>query len=468
MAGTSQEINLCCEGEPVTPYNPKNGRRRRSGHSSFFDNITNPIPAETEDSVELKEFFRTWDFVPYAGNCQDSGHTLLKWYINIAKLSPTTGAAISKLNTYAFGSKAMFVRAEDPEYSLGVEAAPLSQAEAAAYLQSLKEYISFDSPISEFHRKIGWSYKATGNAWVEMSIAVKNGQARVNLRYHKPQRVLYKNTEAGEMRVAGISPKWDTNYLKKHPPRYVPMYPNYVQDTDGVLRTMFHLKSGDNDWYGRPDTEEVDLDKANEAQNSLYVVGQTGNRFSPRLIVEMEESEDPIIDDRQAQSEGFESFADKMEYNFSPKHGQAQDLFFATRPYGSRPMSVVQIQPNTNQDWYKVMGEVKSGAILRSFGLTPRFMGYDVSGGLSGADAFLTDYLANNEPTINEYRGTITDFTNQIISKAWEALQMPEMAYASITFASPIQKTVEEFKTRSANGNSNNPLGGNTVQPGGQ
>lgn len=468
MAGTSQEIDLCCADETPTPYNPKMGRRRRSGHTSFFDNFVNPIPAEVSDAAELKEFFKTWEFVPYAGSAQDSGHSLLKWYINLAKLSPTTGAAISKLNTYAFGSKAMFVRSEDPEYSLGVEAAPLSQAEAQAYLDSLKAHVQFDSPISEFHRKIGWSYKATGNAWVELSIAVKNGQAQASLRYHKAQRVLYKNTAAGEMRIVGISAKWSSDYLKKNPPRYVPIYPNYVQDDNGVLRTMFHLKAGDNDWYGRPDTESADLEKANEAQNSLYLIGQTANRFTPRLIIEMEESEDPIIDDKQAQSEGFTSFADKMEYNFAAKSGNPQDLFFATRPFGARPMNVVQIQPNTNQEWYKVMGAVKSGSILRAFGLTPRFMGFDVSGGLSGADAFLTDYLANNEPTINEFRGAVTAFTNKILTAIWDALQMPEMAFASITFTSPIQKTVEEFKTKTANGNSNNPLGGNTVQPGGQ
>ena len=467
MAGTTQEIDLCCEDTPTQGYNPKMGRRRRSGHLTFFDNVVNPIPSEVADADELKKFFKEFQFVPYAGATQDSGHTLLLWYIGLAKLSATAGAAIRKLNAYAFGSKAMFVRSEDPEYSLGVEAAALSQSEAAAYLEALKTYIAFDSPVGDFHRHIGWSYKPTGNAWVEMSVAVYNGQPRVNLKYHKPMRVLYKNTEAGEMRAVGISPVWKADYLRKNPPRYVPIYPNYVQDSDGVLRTMFHLKHGENDWYGRPDTEFVDMDKANEVQNSLYLVSQTANKFTPRLIIEVEDSEDPVIDEQQAQKEGYGSFYEKLEANMAAKSGDPQDVFFSSRPFGSRPMFVFQIQPNTNQDWYKVMGEVKAGNILRAFGLTPRFMGFDVAGGLSGADAFLTDYLTNNEPTINEFRGIITGFTNRILSAAWQAISMPELAQTSITFASPIQKTVEEFKTRPVNGNSNNPVGGNTVQPGG-
>lgn len=464
MAGTQE---TCCD-DTATGYNPKMARKRRSGRVKFIDNLRNPLPAEVQDNRLLKNVFSEFKYVPYAGSTDKSGHTLLYWYLDIASLSHTTGAAIKKLNTYAFGSRAMFVRAEDPDYSLGIDPPPLSQADASAYYEALTTYIAFDRRVSDFHKLIGTSYKACGNAWVEMVIAVRNAEARVTLHYHKPTRVLYKNTEAGEPREVAISPVWKADYLRKYPAREVMLYPNFTQAPDGTLRTMFHLKHGENDWYGRPDTAFVDLDKANEAQNSLYLVKQTGNQFTPRLIMEVEQGEDPVIDNQNAKELGFNSFYDQLEANMSNDADDPQDVFFASRPAGSRPMTIVQIKPNTNESWFEKMGDLKSGNILRAFGLTPRFMGVDVSGGLSGAEAFLTDYLTNNEPTINDHRGTITGFTNGILSAAWDALGMPDLKAVSLTFTAPIQKTVDDFKNRTSNAASNNnTVGGSAVQPGG-
>lgn len=438
--------------------------QRRVGQASLFQNVANPIPNEVEDSSELLKFFQTYNFVPYAGSYLHSGHSLLVWYLALAKLSSTTGAAIKKLNSYAFGSKAMFVRTEDPEYSLGIEAQPLSTVEAQTYLDALKTYVTFDCNVSEFHKKIGWSEKVTGNAWVEMSIAEKLGERRVHFRYHKPLQVLYLNTKPGEAKIAVVSPVWTESYLREKPARQIPIYPNFVREK-GVLKTMFHLKTGQNDWYGRPDTDFVDLQKNNEAQNALYLIKATNTNFTPRVIMEIEENGiNPTIDDDQARKDGYDDYYDQLEQNLTNLGERPQGFVFVTRPFGARPMMIKEIAPNTNENWYKTIGAENSGAILRAFGLSPGFLGFEVTRGLSGQDGYGMDYLWNNEPAINEHLNRITNFTNSLLTAAWNALEI-DLNYASLTFTTPVKNALEDLKN--GNDGTDNSMGSDTVQPGG-
>ena len=109
-------------------------------------------------------------------------------------------------------------------------------------------------------------------------------------------------------------------------------------------------------------------------------------------------------------------------------------------------MFVYQVEPNTNESWYKETGEIASGHILRNHGCTLRFMGYEVPSGFS-TDVYIADYVLHMEPVISELRNRILNFTNGGLTATWlELFNKPEMNQYSLTFTSPIQSTIEQFQ----------------------
>lgn len=444
--------NGCCEDDvlknPFTDFRRKNKR----GNMHLFD-AQNPIPDEVKDTDELSKVFEEYKLVPYAGRDGKTGDSLLDWYTMLAQLSPTNAACIQKTCAYVVGSKAKFVRAEDPEYDPGTENAPMTTAESAAYEAALKESVVFTGGVRAFHKNIVASMKRNGNAFVELAVSSINGQTRAVLTYVRTTHVKYKVSKPGEVQAVAISPVWESGYLKKNAPRILPLAPVFVDD-NGVKRAVFHLKEGDNAWYGRPDSKGADLYKYREVQDSIYVIKQSAANFVGQLIIEVEDDDSgssPAIDNEAAKRAGFDSFATRMEQNYTQKGDDPQAVMVTARPIGSRPMFVFQVKPNTNENWYKVTGEISESKIIMAHGLTQRFMGMDVSNGLA-TDAFVSDYVMNVEPVINDLRNTVMAFTNSILTYVWEFAGKPNLNLFSLTFQSPIQSQIEQYKTNATNG----------------
>lgn len=417
------------------------GRRSKSGNLTLFD-VKNPIPDEITDTDQVSKFFETYRFVPFAGSEKGTGDKTLAWYLMLAKLSSTFAACVGKLKSYVVGSKAKVVIATDPEYD--VPAPDPNDSEVAAYLQKLKEVVEFEGGVIKFHELIFEAFKNTGNAFAELVLTNVNGIVRAKIIRHKTTTVRYKVTEPGQPKVVGISPVWTAKYLKKNPAKLRPLFPVVVNE-GGVLSTVFHLKNGDNEWYGRPDSEGSTLNKYRQVQDAVYLIKQAASNFVGQLIIEVEDDTAPVIDEADAQRSGFDSFAERFEQNFTMKGDDPQAVLVTSRPIGARPMNVFQVKPNTNQDWYKVTGEIDETKIITSMNLTRRFMGLEVGSGLSET-AFLEDYITNVDPVVRKNRATLMNFTNWILSAVWEFANMPEMNKYSLDFESPVTQMIQDFQ----------------------
>lgn len=451
MADTVLNGSDCCP--ETTQQNPKARLRSRSSSTGLhLYNLQNPIPSEIEDTDDLKSMFKKWRFIPYAGTTKESGQSLLIWYLMLEKLSPTHNACISKKVKYAVGSKVRFTRAQDPEFEItDEETNPLSVNEQISYRDLLNEFFEFENGIGDFHRNIARNFEITGNALVEMSFAETLGVIRVNLKVHRPTHWLFLETEPDEPKIVAISPIWTDSYLNKHEPRYVPLsVPGNVQwvKENGVFHTVFQLKNGDNTWYGRPESQGSDVYKYREVQDEIYLVKEAGANFTGRVIIEVEDTDpehEAAIDDTGAENQQFENFADRFRQNFTHQGENPQSVLVTSRPYGSRPMLVFQVKPNTNENWYKVTGEIAENKILRSHGLTRGFLGFEVQHGFA-TDVFISDYVMNNAKTIEDLRDRVTKFTNAIITEGLKIINREQFNQFSITFATPIQGAIDEYK----------------------
>lgn len=471
-------VNGCCDESPTQvtpPFSELRGKRKTRGLKLF--ELENPIPAEITDTRDIEKIFNEFRLVPFAARDKRTGHALLYWYLMLAQLSPMNAACIEKVKKYVVGSKAVVERREDSDFDTGEERAAVTTAEVVRFRDTLNEMVNFEGGVRKFAQNLQWSYDATGNAFVEASYSVVNGQFRFNLKYRKTTQVLYRLTKPGEVRQVAISTVWTYDYLKKFPPVILPVSepgkePIWFQDETGAYRTVFHLKAGQNAWYGRPESEGADLYKYREVQDSIYMIRQSAGNFVGQLIIEVEDDDptnNPAINDEDAKRAGFDSFVDRMEENYTNKGDDPSSVIVTARPAGGRPMFVFQVKPNTNENWYKVTGEMNEQRILRAYGLTLRFMGFDASTGFS-SDTFIADYVMNVEPVLNEKRNTLMGFVNKILTAIWETAGREELNDYALNFRSPIASQIEQFKTVTAqNGiaNDNNGGGGATEQPGG-
>lgn len=350
------------------------------------------------------------------------------------------------------------------------------------YRDAVKEFFDFNGSIRKFHQRAAWSYEAVGDAWAEMSFAETMGVGRVFVKNHRCTHCKYVKGEAGQMDVVAISPVWDLTYLKLHPPRMIPLYPMFLRDTDGTMRTMFHLKNGDNKWYGRPESKGSDLYKYREVQDAIYLIKQAAANFTGQLIIELEDDNPEFaLDEDEADEAGYSDLAERFEDNYTQKADKPQAVVVSARPYGGRPMFVFQISPNTAQEWYKVTGEIAEQKIVRSHGVNLRFMSFDVAAGFS-TETYISDYLINAEPAINRLREDVTGWSNKILTAGWKLLNKEKLwDKRSVTFMPPIQGLIEEYRKKQTMLNApkapvqpnqppsnepDNAAGGNNVQPG--
>jgi len=463
----------------TTDYNPKqeaaNRKRRRKTSVQLF-HLQDPIPNEIADADELKKFFQRWNLVPFAGSVLESGHSLLAWYLALAKLSNTHGSCVSKLNLYAFGGAMRAEYSTVQDFDTGEERRPVPTPVAQQYRDVLFSTIEFEGGWRQVHYWLAWALKMTGNGWIELRAATIMGQTQFVIRYHKVMNVLYLNTKKDEPKMVAVSPVWTDEYLSRKPFRKIPVskpgqMPVFVENEDGTFSTMYHLCNGLVSWYGRPDSEHADLQKMQEAQHAMYLIKQADVNFIPQLIIEVEEEnqlKDPPFDDDDAAGSGFDSFADRWEQNYTMKSDDPQGVVLSSRPFGSRPMAVFQIKPNTNENWFKVTGQDAAERILRAHGCTLRFLGFDASNGFS-SDTFLADYVFNMEPVIHAHRDMVTNFMNGILSTVWALIGRQDLDELSITFSSPISAAIEDYKKSKSNEqNNNNGPGSAAVQPGRQ
>ncbi len=446
----SDTANGCCDDQAVLSGNPKADRNKRRKPFAVITSLPDPLPHEVEDTDDLQKFFEKWRFVPFATTDRGTGHKLLFWYMLLAQRSPTHSACMNKKCTYAFGTAPTTIRAKNPEFDTGVELVDPTTADKVKYEKAFTEVIKWSLPVRQFHRQAGIYYQGTGNVWVELSFNQTAGQSRAFVKLHKPLHCLYLDTEPGQPRLVGISPIWTDSYLRKHEPRIVPIYPNFSADTDGTIRTMFHLKSGDNTWYGRPESEASDLNKYSEVQATFYRIRNAHGEFAGTLILELEEENRTQFmqaNNAAAKTAGFDSVADRFQHEYTQMGDNPKQVLVMTRSFGAKPMFVFAVPSNTSQGYFKGIKEIDADQILITHETTKRFMSFDVATGFA-QDAYLEDYVINMEPVINNFRETILIFTNSIISAVWTLAGMDEFNLQSIWFDAPISSQIEQFKKK--------------------
>lgn len=442
------------------PHTTKNRRRL-----NLFDLTAkkNPVVEQIVDSSELTKFFRDNKFIPFAGTDKGTGHTLLQFLLAMRNLSDTNGSCIETMKTYCFGGKIAFEQSVDVVFDTGTEHGEISTSDMIAYAAFLKMVDINIGTYKDLAETLFDSYKTTGNAYVTVTLSQTLGQKKATVSYYSSDRCLYYATKVGEAKVIAISNKWTDQYLRENPPVLVPLFPNFATDELGNQVTMFHLKDGNNEWYGRPDSFQSFQYQYHEFINSQYLINQTDNGFTGKVLLEFE-SDDPehssvIEDDNLGE---FDSVGQRFNANFTNASDDPSSVIISERPYGAKQVFVHEFKPNTNENYFDKIGTIAKNKIIAAHQMTVRMLGDTSGSGMSGNAAM--DDLKMRLPIIEGYQTMIATQLNQINRVIENFYEEKRFEGISIKFVSPYVQILEDLKAADANGQGANIATGGAQQ----
>ena len=447
--------------------------RRRVSAILEFDNPVSPIPEQIRDPEEYRRLFGGIErlFVPYAGNDRYTAHGLLDFLYNLAEISPTQSGVIEKKQRYAFGGKVKIVSRQDPEFDLG-ETPEVPPQEQKKFLQDFLPLIEiYDNSgqrvsVRDLARYQLADDERCGNFYFEICMTQVRGVKTFKVYTHDPRFCTYVVTPKGAQRYIAVSPIWTLDYLLRHPPAVLPLYPTFEKE-GGVQRTIVHVKNGNLAWYGRPGSVASVLDQFLEFQNADYKVKHTHTNFVGQALIEVEGAPGTptIVNDVQARDQGFDDASVQFAHNFSNVASNPQRVLLMERPMGAKEAFVHEFKPNTQEQWFRFSGEDARDNILKSHGGFPKmlFLGEGASG--FSTDMFLDQFEVYEATTNTDIQTEFAAAINDIIFKeAVKFFERPDMEDLGIKFTSPFEQLLK--RRQDAADNNNNRVGGSEVQPG--
>lgn len=433
-------MSVLIDGQLVPPPGVKGGLRQRSGKKAFrFADLPDPIPAEIRDTKEIQKFLKDWNLVPYAGNMDATGDSLRAFFSSMAYLSATHGACIASKKRLSLG-KFVVRRRVDVDFDLGQED-DVDAGTQNAFVEFIKTLETGGVKLRNMAISFYEDWEEVGDQFCEVVITQTLGVKSYGIHRHRPANVKYLATGKGEQRFVAISPIWNAKYLEKNPPAVVPLFPAFVTETDGTMRTMLHRKSGKNEWYGRPPAWSAFLFWYREYQDASYLVKVSNSNFTGQIIIEVED-DNPDLTDEEARRNGYAGEADRIHKNFTHEADDPMTVWYSSRPTGARPMFVHEVKPNTAQDFYRVMDQITEAKIIRAHGWSKRLMEAEEGAGLS-SNVFM-DLLKSRLPVINGVQEDASVILNQAITIIVKDAGRTDLENIGISFKSPFQDILEQ------------------------
>ncbi len=427
----------CCEGAPFS----KDLIKQTKGKKGFrmFQDIPNPIPAEIKDPKEIEDTFKNYPFIPYARTDHNSNYGLLIWLNSMRHLSPTHGACINSIRSYALGLPLDVIKPINSDFIIKDE---ITEAQKITFITWLTEIfkLEYGDTLKTIANLNYYNLKDNGNAFVEVKMSNFLGLPSINVVAHATETVCYvKPSITSPHRYVGISHRWDASSIKTDPPRILPVYPAVVIEDDYVS-TVIHVKQPSSGLYGRPDWLSSFMSVYREFQDANYLIKQTANNFMGQALIEIEEAQindGSILDDKDAQNSGFDNAAHRFSENFSVKSDDPQSVILMSRPFGAREAFVFQFKPNTSENFYKVMSELEEIDIIRAHQWSKRFLGENQTQGFS-KDVFIDELKVKEVAVLPDIREMACKPLNIIVQMAVEYFNRPEFARYQITGTSNI------------------------------
>jgi hypothetical protein len=445
-------METCDDVTEYGKYNPKTDpkllKRKAQAKSSKLFDYKNPIPDQIVDTDDLIKLFEKLKLVPYAGDDTVSGQKLLDFFRYLRTYSDTHAACIESKIEYSYGGKAKVVYDTDDFFEFKDEEKEVPSDISKQFAQAVRTINWDKSSIRQFIENAIDPLLWAGNYYVELVHSQTAGVWSTSVYVHQPEHCLYMFTEPGEQNYIVISLKWEYEYLRKNPPKVLPVFPAYSREGN-TYRTIIHEMHGNYPWYGRMAALGGVLPMYNETQVSTFMVKHADSNFMAQVLMEFEDGDgetDDLMDDASAQKAGFENAMDRFEQNYSARGDNPSSAIVTSRPYGTKPAFVHEFKPQTGENYYEKVSQINESKIIKSHNWSRRLMGLDAASGLS-TNVFLDEFSIKNVTVIRKMQNIGNWLMNTIIKEAFKFSGNTAFEGISISLTSPLEEMLVQAES---------------------
>lgn len=434
-------------------------------------NLQNPIPENSNDSVEVKSLFDTYNIVPFFGNDLNTSHRFIDVLEDLTQLSASHKACKNDILTYSFGSIDGLVEYEKDSI--------ISDQEKSKFIDLLANYKLNLSMIQETIESVYDHIKDFGNAYIRIKMIQIKDQKGVYLSIVHPEKIAYLKNKKFEDKLCIITDKWDQEHWKKEAPEILPInlfsdsIINWKDSKEGILNiyeTVIHVKQKNDksDYYGRPDILPVINWMFTEWQVSDTTLKASGTEFVSKYLIFFEEV-DPT---RVQQSASISNLNNGGLQTSSAIDARMRKVRELTTVEGADPKSIVGMDyPHNHQApkvekldvfrdvaYFESTLKMATSYIFAVWSWSKELTGFSsVNGGIGGNivfDLFRVKNISTIKPTQKKYQKHFYDLIKVIFDK----LEIQEKIYV-YQYTDLISQIIQ-----SSNENINNTAGSNQVQ----
>lgn len=416
-----------------------------SGKTKFFD-ITPPIEEIVLDNDDVKKAFGQLPIIPYSGVDKETSHKLVSILYNFKQLSSTYAGILNDLKSYSLGRKVEIQKVEDSIFNIADEQ-KISNIDQRKFMDFLNENFVFHrSNVLALSYWLHDSYDSTGQVGVEIIKKTILGKTTVTFKFHKPTNYVFLYGDRIGEEIA-ISEKWEYEYLKKHPPLIVPLYPNFEKYKDGYERT-FYFKAMGGDLYGRPNDLSCLPDKYNEYKLKQYLSKKNKKLWLPDVFIETQDSKGGFGNDEDAVNKGYKNSKHRLEQNFTNAGDNASSFVVTNRAPDAQQTFIHEFQGLKNSKEVMNYRQMFKEAICEANSWPRSLLEMQGATGLSN-NIFLDLFSIKDVTKVSETQLSTEAMINDVLWIGFEA--MGAETEHGIKFVSPLKTLVDEYRKRKGN-----------------
>lgn len=419
--------------------------------------LESPYYEQLRDKDKHKEFFENYPVIPYAGTSKASGHTLLKVFVDLYDLSPSFGNAVNSIGNWSFNGGFSVVSKPHPYLRLNEDAREVSDQEAIDFISFLEDSGIDQETIIEISNELFRDLNRAGNAFLHYREAVVDGVFKVSLKVVHPLLAMYINNKDDEPKSLVISSDYFIYGRYMKPPKVVRVYPDFSEDEEGVVETIFVLKNKRDfsDYYGRPKSLQAILPMWAE-WNTYNQIGKiTSTDFVSRALVVLprppKSVDTPLWD--QANRLGDLGVALKSLTTNRGDYSEADSMGVLYYPPNGQKPDVLKFDINRDYEWTDMTLDKLSGAIYASVGWSRVLTSQNEPSAGIGGNVMMDVFKVKNTSTIKPVQKQIAQFWKKTVFKRLIELSgRQDYEEYSIEFYDKIQELIDSVKDSNGEG----------------
>ena len=420
--------------------------------------LRNPLPQALRDTSELRNFYKEYNLVPYAGSTSASSHSFLRLLTSFYDLSPSHGSCIDDICFWSFDGDVEIVNKARPGLKADrVEVAPDVQERYYDFIESV------GIPLMELTalvKRLYVDWKKTGNAYLRYREIEVGGQRMVSVSRIPPSDCMYLS---GPGRTLAVSEHFfSSKSFKDHPVELIRVYPEWSRIPNG-RETVFHIKNkrDNSEWYGRPDSlhslfwQYVEWQEGSRtgkiAQSDLTAIGIIFAEKPDPQAMPPEEGDEPsgakvlanalrAVTTNRGDFDSAESFA-VLEY-----------------PNGLNAPAFQSVAVNRDSDWFEASLRQATNYIYASHRWSKVLNGYERPNTGIGGNVLIDEFLTRNASTIRPTQRNWEAILFRILRMVNDFAGFAEFDKLGLQFEDKVEGLVEDLGKSSGTKETGNTL----------